>query len=76
MRVSRPTPSCTVADGEPEWALLVCGVPGGARTYAQIRDADACARAEHQELIGREVKLTPTEADGPMGTVTKNVATL
>jgi acetyl-CoA C-acetyltransferase len=60
-------------DGGPEWALLVCDLPGGARTYAQARDSDFCARAEVEELVGSKIGLRPEQADGPMGPVTRNV---
>ena len=63
-------------DGAPEWAVLVCDIPGGVRTYAQLREPDALAAAEHEELVGRTVRLVPTEVAGPMGDVTRNVATL
>ena len=63
-------------DGAPEWAILVCDLPGGARTYAQLRDPDACARAEVTELVGTQVRLSPREVAGPMGTATVNIATV
>jgi acetyl-CoA C-acetyltransferase len=62
-------------EGSPEWALLVCDVPGGARTYAQVREADLCAEAEATELVGRTVSLTPRTVEGPAGTVRANTAT-
>ena len=49
---SAPTRSCTVATAAPEWALLVCDLPGGDRTYAQVRDAELCVDAEADELVG------------------------
>src|SRR5262249_24784259 len=61
-------------DGAPEWALLVCDVPGGARTYAQVRDPDLCAEAETTQLVGRSVRLTPRSGGGPAGTVRVNFA--
>jgi acetyl-CoA C-acetyltransferase len=61
-------------DGDPEWALLVCELSDGSRTYAHLRDQAACARAEAQELVGTRVRLTPTELDGPLGRVTRNIA--
>ena len=48
-------------DGEPEWALLVCDLADGTRTYAQVRDPELCADAETTELVGRTV--TPDAAD-------------
>jgi acetyl-CoA C-acetyltransferase len=64
--------------GEPEQAVLVCDVGPDARTYANITDADALASAETEELVGRTVRLTPTEVplaagDGP---TTRNLAHL
>ncbi len=63
-------------DGAPDWALLVCDLPGDARTYAHLRDSEAIDRAEHEELVGSRVSLTPKDVDGPMGTVRRNVATV
>ena len=54
-------------DGAPEWALLVCDVAAGSRTYAHLRDPEAVARAEREELVGTKVRLTPAEVDGPDG---------
>jgi acetyl-CoA C-acetyltransferase len=62
-------------DGAPEWALLVCDLPGGARTYAQLREPVACARAEAEELVGARVTLAPTVVVGPMGEASVNHAT-
>jgi len=62
-------------DGSPEWALLVCGLGDGARTYAQVRDPDLCAEAEETELVGRSVRLTPRTVEGPAGMVRANAAT-
>ena len=61
-------------DGAPEWALLVCDLPGGARTYARVDDPEVCRAAEIAELIGTAVRLEPREVDGPMGRVTRNIA--
>jgi acetyl-CoA C-acetyltransferase len=63
-------------DGAPDWALLVCDVPAGSRTYAHLRDPDAVAGAEREELVGTKVCLAPAEVDGPMGKVQRNVATV
>ncbi len=60
-------------DGGPEWALLVCDLPGGARTYAQARNHEFCAGAEVEELVGTTVTLRPEDTEGPMGRVTRNV---
>jgi hypothetical protein len=62
-------------DGAPEWALLVCDLPDGARTYAQVRGAEACAPAEAEEIVGRVVRLRPREVDGPAGKVMVNTVT-
>ena len=61
-------------DGTPEWGLLVCDVPDGTRAYAQLRDRDACASAEHDEFVGTTVRLEQITADGPMGAATVNIA--
>lgn len=53
-------------DGEPEWAALVCDVPGG-RAYARLTDDHALFEAEAAELVGARVHLTPTEIDLPIG---------
>ena len=63
-------------DGRPDWALLVCDLPDGMRTYAQVRSPEACERAETDELIGTTVRLRPESRDGPMGTATVNVAAM
>ena len=39
-------------DGGPARALLVCDLPDGARTYANLTDLDECRRAEEEELVG------------------------
>ena len=62
-------------DGAPEWALVVCDLASGARTYAQVRDKDLCADTERAELVGRTVALKPHTVDGPAGTVRVNLAT-
>jgi acetyl-CoA C-acetyltransferase len=62
-------------DGGPEWAILVCDLEDGVRTYAQLRDPEACAAAEQTELIGSTVRLDPREVDGPMGPARVNIAT-
>ncbi len=61
-------------DGAPEWALLVCDLGHSGRTYAQLRDADACAAVERTELVGSVVRLASHEVDGPMGRVRVNLA--
>jgi acetyl-CoA C-acetyltransferase len=62
-------------DGAPEWALLVCDLPEGGRTYAQVRDLQLCAGAETDELVGRSVSLKPQTVDGPTGKARVNLAT-
>jgi acetyl-CoA C-acetyltransferase len=62
-------------EGGPEWALLVCDLPGGRRTYARRDDVDACAAAERAELVGAQVRLAPRVTSGPMGEATVNHAT-
>ncbi|HTD50061.1 MAG TPA: acetyl-CoA synthetase [Acidimicrobiia bacterium] len=62
-------------DGSPEWALLVCDLPSGDRTYAQARAVELCIDAETTELVGRTVTLHPRTVDGPAGTRRVNLAT-
>ncbi len=54
-------------DGQPEWALLVCDLPGGSRTYAQVRDPALCLAAESSEVVGTTVRLETITVEGPMG---------
>ena len=71
-RGSPPTRSSTGATETPEWGLLVCDLPDGTRTYAQLRDRDACASAEHDEFVGTTVRLEPIDgrwSDGRAATV-------
>jgi acetyl-CoA C-acetyltransferase len=65
-------------DGDPEQAVLVCDVGEGARTYANITDVGALRAAETEELVGRTVRLTPTDAPSATGdgTTTRNLAHL
>jgi acetyl-CoA C-acetyltransferase len=63
-------------DGSPDWAVLVCDLPDGARTYARVDDRELCAVAEVDELVGARVRLEPSEVEGPMGRVTRNHARL
>ena len=62
-------------EGGPEWALLVCDLPGGRRTYARSDDVDACAEAERAELVGTQVRLESRITNGPMGEAMVNHAT-
>jgi acetyl-CoA C-acetyltransferase len=62
-------------DGDPEWALLVCDLADGARTYGQCRDGARCRDAESSELVGRRVHLAPETRDGVAGPARVNVAT-
>ncbi len=49
-------------DGTPERAVLVCDLPEGGRSYALLDGgSDALARAEREELVGRQVILTPKD---------------
>jgi acetyl-CoA C-acetyltransferase len=48
--------------GEPEWALLVCDVPGGGRAYARAEDPDDLAALEADESVGLPARLTPDGA--------------
>lgn len=63
-------------DGEPEWGVVVCDVPEGDRAYGKVLDAAMLESIERDELVGRKVTLTPTEAETPAGKQTMNVATL
>jgi acetyl-CoA C-acetyltransferase len=64
-------------DGSPERAVLVCDVGAGARTYANITDADTLALAETEEIIGRTLRLTPTDVTIPTGgSATQNIGVL
>jgi acetyl-CoA C-acetyltransferase len=61
-------------DGEPEWGLLVCDLPGGGRTYAKVLDGEVLRSSERQELVGRPVRLEPATLRGPMGDARVNIA--
>ena len=61
--------------GGPTRALLVCDLPGGARTYAVLADPDECRQAEAAELVGATVMLSSAIVDGVMGPATVNRAT-
>ncbi len=63
-------------DGEPEWGVVICDVPEGDRAYGKVVDADMLASIERDELVGRKVTLTPTEAETAAGKQTMNVATV
>ena len=62
-------------DGAPEWALLVCDLPRGGRTYAQVRVPELCIEAEATEIVGRSVTLTTRTVVGPAGEARVNLAT-
>ncbi len=62
-------------DGEPEWALLVCDLADGSRTYAQVRDPDLCVAAESAEIVGTTVQLDTRTLTGPAGEQRVNLAT-
>jgi acetyl-CoA C-acetyltransferase len=61
-------------DGGPARALLVCDLPDGARTYANLTDLDECRRAEEEELVGERVLLQSARVDGAFGPGTVNRA--
>jgi acetyl-CoA C-acetyltransferase len=63
-------------DGGPEWGVVVCDLPDGDRAYGKVLDADMLASSETDELVGRKVTLTPTEAETAAGKQQINVATL
>lgn len=54
-------------DGEPEWAVLVCDVADGVRTYARLTDEHWLFESEVSELVGARVRLTPHQVDLPTG---------
>jgi acetyl-CoA C-acetyltransferase len=62
--------------GVPEWGVVICDVPEGDRAYGKVVDADMLASIEHDELVGRKVTLTPTEAETAAGKQQINVATV
>ena len=65
------------SDGEPEWGVVVCDVDGDARTYGRLEDREVLEEAEAQELVGRRVRLKPTQVELQTGgTGTRNVAAL
>jgi acetyl-CoA C-acetyltransferase len=63
-------------EGGPTRALLVCDLPGGARTYATLDDVDVCRRAEEEELVGVTVQLETVRVDGVFGPGTANRAAM
>ena len=62
-------------DGQPEWALLVCDLADGTRTYAQVREPALCLAAESSELVGTTVQLEARTVTGPAGEQRVNLAT-
>ncbi len=44
-------------DGVPEWALVICDLPGGDRCYARANDTGLLAALEADEWVGRSVTL-------------------
>jgi acetyl-CoA C-acetyltransferase len=62
-------------EGRPEWGVVVCDLPEGDRAYGKVLDTDLLASAETEELVGRKVTLTPTEAETAAGKQQINVAT-
>jgi acetyl-CoA C-acetyltransferase len=63
-------------DGEPEWGVVICDAPEGDRAYGKVLDGDMLASIERDELVGRKVTLTPTEAETAAGKQQINVATV
>ncbi len=63
-------------DGEPEWGLLVCDLPGGERCYAKVLEPTALAEAERRELVGADVDLVPSRVETLLGDGTLNTAIL
>jgi len=63
-------------DRGPTRALLVCDLPDGARTYANLTDVDACRHAESEELVGATVDLRSERVDGALGPATVNRASV
>ncbi len=63
-------------DGRASRALLVCDLPGGARTYAVTTEAAVCRRAEAEELVGAPIRLAATLVDGAFGPAPVNRATV
>ena len=47
--------------GEPEWGLVICDVPGGARAYGRVEDPAWLADMEASEWVGASVKLQSGE---------------
>lgn len=55
-------------EGEPEWGVAVCDVPGGeGRVYAKLLDGELLSAAEQEELVGRVLTLSPAEVALPTG---------
>jgi len=52
-------------DGEAEWGVAVCDLPGGSRerAYARIDDPALMAEAEATELVGESVDLVAGDAN-------------
>jgi acetyl-CoA C-acetyltransferase len=63
-------------NGEPEWGVVICDVHEGDRAYGKVLDADMLGSIERDELVGRKVTLTPTEAETAAGKQQINVATM
>ena len=43
--------------GEPEWGLVICDLPGGARAYARVEEPGQLAAMEESEWVGNVVRL-------------------
>lgn len=48
-------------DGEPEWGLAICDLPGGTRAYARVVDHELLTAMEQTEWVGAEVDLVAGE---------------
>jgi acetyl-CoA C-acetyltransferase len=50
-------------DGEPEWGLALCDLPGGTRCYARVEDPNLLRHVEQVEWVGTDVWLSPEPSD-------------
>ncbi|HVA73684.1 MAG TPA: hypothetical protein VNF71_03880 [Acidimicrobiales bacterium] len=48
--------------GEPEWGLVVCDIPGGARAYGRVEDPGLLSDMESEEWVGTVVQMQSGEA--------------
>ena len=47
--------------GEPEWGLVVCDIPGGARAYGRVEDPGWLTDMETEEWVGTTVRMEAGE---------------